>query len=481
MGKLRNKYNQLSPTVKASFWFVVCNAILKATQILTTPIYSRIMSTEQFGEYKVFLSWVEVAAILTTLDIFYSGYNVGMEKFRDDRKTYTSAMHGLCIALTTLWVVLLIPFASYLGPLLRISPMQFRMLLLYMYVFPIFQFWSARKKYDYQYKPLILVTAISSVCTVLLGTLAALCLEEKSDGAILAKIVVEGIVSLPLLLVSIKGIKSLYHKFYWKYALKFNIPLVPHYLSTMILNHSDIIMIDFLCGKTDAAIYSVAYSIAMLVTIIQNAVSSAIVPWMYRKLREKDLTDITKVTSSVIGSMAILNIALLLVAPEAVRLMGAAEYADAVYVIPPITFGVFLTAIYGQFVNVEFFYHYNKFAATASLIAASSNIVLNYVCISQFGYMAAGYTTFASYLLLAIIHFFGLRNISARNGHSYRDIIDPKAILAIVFGFAIVTVAIFFTYGFVWLRMGLIALIIVSLIISRKKIMKFAERFLRKD
>ena len=481
MGKIREKYHKLSPTAKASLWFVVCNVIQKATQILTTPIYSRIMSTEQFGEYKVFLSWVELAAIFATLDIFYSGYNVGMEKYREDRKTYTSAMHGLCFAITSLWVVLLIPFSSYLGPLIRITPMQFRILLLYMYVFPIFQFWSARKKYDYQYKPLILVTAVSSVCSILLGTLAALLLEEKSDGAILAKVIVEAIVAIPLLLASVKGIKSMFHKFYWKYALKFNIPLVPHYLSTMILNHSDILMIDFLCGKTDAAIYSLAYSIAMLVTIIQNAVSSAIIPWMYKKLREKDLTDIAKVTSGVIGAMAVLNIALLTVAPEAVRIMGSSDYSNAVYVIPPITFGVFLTAVYGLFVNIEFYYHYNKFAAAASVIAATSNIVLNYVCISQFGYMAAGYTTFASYLLLAVMHFFGLKNISARNGHTYKDVIDLKIILMIIFGFAISATIIFFTYNYIWLRLALLLLIMLLILIERRKIVSFAGRFLRKS
>lgn len=160
--------------------------------------------------------------------------------------------------------------------------------------------------------------------------------------------------------------------------------------------------------------------------------------------------------------------------------MGAAEYADAVYVIPPITFGVFLTAIYGQFVNVEFFYHYNKFAAAASVIAATSNVALNYVCISQFGYMAAGYTTFASYLLLAVMHFFGLKNISARNGHTYKDVFDLKVVLMIVFGFAISVTIIFFTYNYIWLRMTLLLLLLLMVLIERKKITSFAGQFLRK-
>ena len=478
MGKLREKYNSLSPSLKVSLWFVLCNVIQKAALILTTPIYSRIMSTEQFGEYKVFLSWVDLAVILTTLDIFYSGYNVGMEKFRDDRKTYTSAMHGLCFAITTLWVVMLMPFASFLGPQLRISPIQFRMLLIYMYVFPIFQFWSARKKYEYQYKPLIIVTAISSLGTILFGSLAAFFMDEKGDGAIIAKIVVEAVIAVPLLLASVHGIKSLYNKFYWKYALKFNIPLVPHYLSSMILNHSDILMIDMICGKTDAAIYGVAYSVAVIITVVQNAMNSAIIPWMYKKLRENDLDGFAKVTSGVIAAMAVLNISLMICAPEAVMIMGSSEYAEAVYVIPPITFGIFLTTVYGLFMNIELYYHNNKYAAVASAIAAASNIVMNFFFIRQFGYMAAGYTTFASYLLLLIMHFFGLRKVAAKNDLSYHKLFDMKTIMLILIGFAIATVAIFVTYSFIWLRLGLIAMIVILLLTCRKKVGSFVSQFL---
>ncbi len=480
MGKLREKYNSLSSSLKVSLWFVLCNVIQKAALILTTPIYSRIMSTEQFGEYKVFLSWVDLAVILTTLDIFYSGYNVGMEKFREDRKAYTSAMHGLCFAITSLWVVMLMPFASYLGPKLRISPIQFRMLLLYMYVFPVFQFWSARKKYEYQYKPLIVVTAISSVGTILFGSLAAYFCEAKGDGAIIAKIVVEAVIAIPLFLASVQGIKSLYNKFYWKYALKFNIPLVPHYLSSMILNHSDILMIDMICGKTDAAIYGVAYSVAVIITVVQNAMNSAIIPWMYKKLRENDLAGFAKVTSGVIGAMAVLNLSLMICAPEAVMVMGSSEYSAAVYVIPPITFGVFLTTVYGLFMNIELYYHNNRYAAVASVIAAASNIVMNFFFIREFGYMAAGYTTFASYLLLLIMHFFGLRKVAAKNDLSYRKLFNMKTILMIIFGFAIATVVIFVTYRYIWLRLGLIAMIVILLLTCRKKIGNFTAQFLRR-
>lgn len=470
MHNLLSRYRELSPTVKASIWFVVCNVIQKTTQILTTPIYTRILTKTQYGEYTVFLSWVEVATIFATLNIFYSGYNVGMERFRDDRANYTISMHGLCFSITTCWVVLLFPLATLISPIIGVPSKQLRMLLLYMYVFPIFQFWSARKKYDYQYKPLILVTAISSICSIALGTAFAIVFENKSDGVILAKIIAETLIAIPLIYNSIKGLKTLYNSFYWKYALKFNIPLIPHYLSTMILNHSDRLMIVLLCSASDAGIYSVAYSIAMLMTIIQNAINSATVPWMYTKLRSNNLDGVAQTTTAIIAFVASLNLLLLTIAPEAIKLISTAEYYDAVYVIPPVTFGVFLTAIYGLFVNIEFYFNYNIFAAVASAIAAVSNIILNYIFIKMFGYLAAGYTTFASYLLLTIMHYCGLKKVSKKNDLLYKRIFCIKNMALIIIGYAVFSVFVFATYSLTILRYSLLIIVIVTVVLKKSTI-----------
>ena len=481
MNRLLRKYRSLSPAIKASLWFVVCSALQKAALILTTPIYARLLTQTQFGEYKVFQSWVEVTLILTTLDIFYSGYNVGLEKYREDRKMYTSAMHGLSIALTSFWCLIGMPFAEYMGPLMRISPTQFRLLLVYMYVFPIYQFWSSREKYEYQYKMLVVVTGMTTLLSIAFGTVAAIISENKSDWLIFVRVAVEGVIAIPLLVTSVRGIKSLYNKFYWKNALKFNIPLMPHYLSAMILNHSDVLMIDIICGKAYAGMYSLVYSIAIVITVVQNAVSSAIVPWMYKKLRTQDFKGMRKITTGVIGAMALLNISLILLAPEAVAVMGPPEYAEAVYIVPPIAFGVFLTMIYTLFSHVEFFYHNNRFAATASFIAALSNIVLNYIFLGKFGYMAAGYTTFISYFLLMILHWRGLIRCTRKNDASWRDVFDAKNISLMIGGFAVCAFAIMETYRFNLLRYGLMLSILALIVVNRKRISLFVNQFTHTD
>ena len=51
----------------------------------------------------------------------------------------------------------------------------------------------------------------------------------------------------------VKG-KAFYIRDYWRFALAFNIPLIPHYLSSQILNQADRIMIGNMIGKGEAAI-----------------------------------------------------------------------------------------------------------------------------------------------------------------------------------------------------------------------------------
>ena len=66
-----------------------------------------------------------------------------------------------------------------------------------------------------------------------------------------------------------------------------SIPILPHYLSGVILNQGDRIMIDKMVGKEAVAYYGLAYSIGMIAQILVTAINSAITPWMYEKFKQK--------------------------------------------------------------------------------------------------------------------------------------------------------------------------------------------------
>ncbi len=84
---------------------------------------------------------------------------------------------------------------------------------------------------------------------------------------------------------------------YWKYAICFNLILIPHYLANNILSTSDRIMISRYCGMEKAAIYSIAYSCATLITILFSAINASWIPFTYKTLKNEDYTVIRKNTN----------------------------------------------------------------------------------------------------------------------------------------------------------------------------------------
>ena len=77
----KEKYNNMSVPVKASLWFLICNVINAGIVVISTPIFTRLMSTDQYGVYNTFYSWRNVLMIITSLNLSYGVFNNAMVKY----------------------------------------------------------------------------------------------------------------------------------------------------------------------------------------------------------------------------------------------------------------------------------------------------------------------------------------------------------------------------------------------------------------
>ena len=64
VSQIRNKYIGMSVPVKAALWFTVCNFLQRGISMITTPIFTRMLSTGEYGLYSTYLSWETVLAFL---------------------------------------------------------------------------------------------------------------------------------------------------------------------------------------------------------------------------------------------------------------------------------------------------------------------------------------------------------------------------------------------------------------------------------
>ena len=109
---IKNKYERfkgLSTPVKASLAFMICSFMQRGISTLTTPIFTRLLNTEQYGYYTIFTSWLEIVSVFTTLKLAGSVFTQALVKFDDERDVLTASTASLGTTITCLITLIYLP------------------------------------------------------------------------------------------------------------------------------------------------------------------------------------------------------------------------------------------------------------------------------------------------------------------------------------------------------------------------------------
>lgn len=469
MRSFLDKYKNMSVQAKAALWFVACSFLQKGISFVTVPIFTRMMSTDEYGLYSLYLSWFQVLTIITSLNLFYGVLDNGMTKFDDDRDRYIAAMQGITISLTSICFIIYLCARGFWNTVLGLSPLLIGLMFIEMYVSPALSFWSGRQRFEYKYKRLVIITLLRSLLNPLLGILLVYFVNPTATSRVTAMVFVEIIICGTIMVFQfIKG-KTFFDKKYWKYALSLAFPMLPHYLAGTILNQGDRIMIEKMVSTSAVAYYSVAYSIGMLVHIFTNAINSAMTPWLYQKMKSKDLSATKEVLNGLLLFVAVISFCMMIVSPELVLIFGSGKYIQGQYVIPPVAGSVFFIFLYGVFSLPQFYYEKTKFLMVASISAAIVNIGLNYYFIKLFGFVAAGYTTLACYILYSLGHFLVSRKVLSQELPG-QTLFDIKTIGALSLSIILTAALINIVFPYTIIRYAILVGVLAIVVIKRKTI-----------
>lgn len=464
--KLINNFRILPQGVKASIAFFIAKFITKGIAYITTPIFTRLLSAEEYGQVSVFFTWVEVLGIVAMFCLSYGVFNNGMVDYPDRRNEYSYSMLIMSNIITIVFgIVFIISYRlikTYIGIDEKLIILMFLVFLLQ----PSYNFWTAKQRYEYKYKSTVLWSIIMTTISPLI---AILTIKHSNYNRAYARII-GGEVPLLIIYIGFYAYIAKQSKFkvdfsFWKQAFTFNIVLIPHYLSSYLLSSSDKIMISRIVNDAATAYYSVAYSIASIALILWSSINASLIPYTYEKCKKKDYRAISNITIPLLFIFAVGCMAVILIAPEAVKLIAPNSYNDAMYVIPPITGGVFFQVQYYIYANIVYYYKKPKYVMIASIIATVTNLILNYVFISMYGYMAAGYTTLFCYLIQALIDFFAMKSIVNQN------IYDMKII--VLLSVAVIVISIFsplmYNLSFLY-RIAVLLTLFIGIWVSRNRL-----------
>lgn len=474
--KYLSKGKGMSVEARASIWYTICGIIIKCMSFITLPIFTRILTTDEYGLSTIYSSTAAIVIIFVSLQLPYGSLSTAMIKYKNKRDRYLSSVCGICIVLSILYFAVCIiakkPMESYLD-------LPFSLLILMgieMFFNTVQMLWMGKERFEFRYKQVVAVTLLSSISTVIISIIAVCNLDNKGVVKIVSNAVVVILIGIVIFIGIMKRGKTLFDKECWKFALSFNIPLIPYYLSQVVFNQSDRLMINKMCGRGEAAIYSVAYSLATILTFVINAVHNSYVPWMFQKIEKKEIKDNRAVSFWLSFGISFMLLGVIALAPEIIAIMAGKQYMEAVWIVPPVAMSVLLLYYADLFDCIEFYYEAKWFLTVSAIVSAIINVILNYLLIPVFGFIVAAYTTLISYLFLAMIDYIYMLVLCKKNGLD-SNLYNIKALVLLFVGFCATGFLAMALYNYSIIRYTIIICVFIVVFIFRKKIASLIQMY----
>jgi O-antigen/teichoic acid export membrane protein len=470
LSALLNKYFRQPKPVKAAFWFTVSNIIPKCISLFTAPIYIRLLTTEQYGLSSVYGTWYGLLSVFATLYLEAGVFSVGMVKYENDRDAYASVMQGLSTTITAILLGVYILFRKNMNSVTNLPTLLMLLMFAQCFFSPAYGFWSNRQRFEYKYHALI---AVMISMMILAPIIAIVCIKrtiQKGEAFVIGIFGTQVVFFFFFYIRNFIQGKRYFDKNYWKFALKFNLPLIPHYLSYIVLGQVDRVMIDRIVGRGQTGIYSLAYNFSFAISVVINGINASFSPWTLQAIKTERYADIRKTSNILTVFFAVIVLLFIAIAPEIIYIIATPAYYEAIWIIPPVTLSAYLIFVFSTPGSLLFYFAETRFIMIASTSGAVCNIILNYIFIREYGYLAAGYTTFVSYGLIAVTYYLSMLRVCRKHNVAVVYSLDIRFIifitLVLLFGSAVFMVL----YNLSFIRYTIVIIGICVCLIKRKAI-----------
>ncbi len=419
--------------VKAGIGYTLGNYFLKGINFLTVPLFTRLMSTSDYGTYNIYMTYDAIITVFIALALHSSLKNAKYE-YKEKFDEYFSSI--LIIPLILLSILLLIVnfFPNQFQNLLDLNRIILNILLCHSFANSIIIIYNNKLGLNYEYHIFLKISLINTLANLILSLslMYTIYANECYMGRIVGSALPMIIISICIYIKTFRRAKPHYNKAFWKYGITYSLPIIPHGLSQIILSSFDRIMIKSMVGLSEAGIYSLGVNVENLVKVTTTSLDTVWGPWFYEKMEENNHESIRKYSTYYTYGMFVLIGCLMLLGPEIILIMGPDSYQEAKYVVIPLLCCTYFTFLYTIPAAVEYYYKKTQLIAAGTIGAALLNVILNYYAIIRFGYLAAAYTTLISYIAYFVFHYNIARIIAGK------QMFNTKAIVGFIGGILLI-------------------------------------------
>ena len=408
--KIKRK-RALNVPALAGIWYTASSFLERGSAIIFTPIYTRLLSVEEYGIYSVYNGLLGIISVFSTLQISGGAIYRGLCEF-ENKDGFISSALGLITVSGTVSFLLYLLFSDRFGFTDKLGLKITLVLFIQAFLSGIRLLRSSQAKLSYDKRESFIESTFFSIAVPILSILLILTIEEKGYARIYAMLIASAFFAAPIIFRSVKASKGrLFDKEYWRFLLRYTIPMLPHYFSMALIWQIGKIIVAKEFTSAEAGIFSLAISIGLLPTMLTMGIQSALIPWIMRKLRDSSRSEerIYSLMLSLFSPICTIILLFLIICPEVLRVMGGDNYFSALNAVYPIAASVPLVFLSNLLSSVISHYKKTYFITLGSTISALFLLICNLLFTSKLGFSFSALIIVPTFILLCAIYFLVLK------------------------------------------------------------------------
>ncbi len=365
------------------------------------PLYTAVLTTEEYGNFDFINVTISLLVPLLTLNVYEGALRFLLDKKNKKDDICKISVKYLLLSVVFLFILATINYIFNIIPLLN----RYFIYFVILYITSAFLQFAQNITRGFDKISYIAISGvINSVVLLTLNILFLLVFHLGIDGYFLAAII-SSLITVVYLFISIKFHKYLkkgkYNLTLQKEVLDYSRPLVFNSIGWWINNASDRYMVIFMCGSAANGIYSMAYKIPSILSILQNIFNQAWTITAVKSFSAEDEDNFIKNVYSTYNLLMVLCCSLLIILSKALaKFLYLNEFYNAWKYMPFLMISIVFGSLSGVLGSLFVAIKDSKIISKTTIGGATINIILNFILIKWIGVLGAAISTAISYFLV---------------------------------------------------------------------------------
>lgn len=401
---------QIKDLLKSTSIYSLNEVVKKGVVFLLFPLFTRLLSEEDFGIWGVYISISMFVAPLVGL-----GSNASLNRHfwdltKDELRSYLGNVYFITFSLGFLFIILTFLFSDPFSKWLNIPIYALYAAL----ILGIVQFTVTISLSLFQLRDQPLAYSIVSIGNVVLAYLFAGLLiiyyQANWESYVYGYLIGACLITFFVMIFTIKKERIIFFSFreHLKPIIDYGLKFIFAAFSVWVINMSDKLFITHMLSLSDTGLYTIGYSFGSLILLLNTAFSRGWLPYFYNKVKSSNHHDKIELIRVTYAYWVVLFASALLVSyigPFILEILVDRKFHGGTVFISWVAFGY---AFNGVTKSLESFLHYQKRPGLISIInggLAILNLFMNYLLIDSLGVLGASISTLITFLIGFVITF----------------------------------------------------------------------------